>query len=525
MKKNMYFINTIALIILFFSGCENQNIKKDELVYASTKDIRNINPHLYSGEMAAQNMVFEPLVLNTSKGIQPWLAKNWKISNNGKTYTFYLREDVRFSDGTVFNAQVVKENIDAILRNKTRHAWLELINAIESTEIIDTFTFKLNLKNAYYPTLIELSMTRPFRFLSPKCFIENETKNGISCYVGTGPWILKEHQKNAFARFERNTKYWNEKTKISSIKWRVMPDHQAILLALQKGEIDLIFGADGDMIDINAFSMLEKQNKFITKLSIPIASRAILLNTNKEFLNDLKIREALQYAINKQAIVTGILNNTETIATRLFSTSTPYCNINLKDKEFNINKAKELLANEGWQLDNKSNLLKKDTKTLNLKLYYNINNAQEKVISEYIQSNLKTIGINLKIIGEEKQAFLNRQKSGDFDLMYSLSWGLPYDPQSFISSWRLPTHGDFQAQLGLEKKAWLDKEIKAILIEENEEKRQEKYKNILEYIHNQNVYIPISYSRTKAVFKATLKGITFNPSQYEIPFEKMYFEE
>ncbi|MFY9075676.1 nickel ABC transporter substrate-binding protein [Malaciobacter mytili] len=527
MKKSIFFINIIVLIIsiLFFSGCTNQDIKKDELVYASTKDIRNINPHLYSGEMAAQNMVFEPLVLNTNKGIQPWLAKEWQISNNGKTYTFYLREDVLFSNGEVFNAQVVKENIDAILRNKTRHAWLELINVIDSTEVIDTFTFKLNLKNAYYPTLTELSMTRPFRFLAPQCFVNNETKNSISCYVGTGPWVLKEHKKNAFARFERNLKYWNEKTKISSVKWRVMPDHQAILLALQKGEIDLIFGADGDMIDINAFSMLEKQNKFATKLSNPIASRAILLNTNKEFTKDLKIREALQYAIDKQAIVSGILNNTETVATRLFSTSIPYCNINLENKEFNITKAKEILKNIGWQLNEKTNFLQKDGKTLSLKLYYNISNAQEKMISEYIQSNLKTLGVDLKIIGEEKQAFLNRQKSGDFDLQYSLSWGLPYDPQSFVSSWRLPTHGDYQAQYGLEKKAWLDKEIKAILIEENKQVRQKKYKEILEYIHNQSVYIPLSYSRTKAVHKTTLEGVTFNPSQYEIAFEKMYFKK
>ena len=91
--------------------------EEDELVYASTKDIRDINPHLYGGEMAAQNMVFESLVVNTEKGIQPALAQSWDISKDGKTYTFHLRENVTFSDGEPFNAKAVKMNIDAVVKN------------------------------------------------------------------------------------------------------------------------------------------------------------------------------------------------------------------------------------------------------------------------------------------------------------------------------------------------------------------------------------------------------------------------
>lgn len=251
----------ICITTLLFVACQSQkeNKIKNELIYASTKDIRDINPHLYGGEMAAQNMVFESLVINTKNGIKPNLAKSWKISNNGKTYTFKLREDVKFSDGLIFDANVVKSNFDAILKNRVRHAWLELINEIISTKVIDKFTFELNLKNAYYPTLTELAMTRPFRFISTKCFKNNQTKNGVKCYVGTGPWILKEHKKNDYALFVRNNNYWNNKTKIEKIKWRVIPNHQSILLSLQKGEIDLIFGADGDMINSDAFSMLEKK--------------------------------------------------------------------------------------------------------------------------------------------------------------------------------------------------------------------------------------------------------------------------
>lgn len=520
----------LCLLIVFVSGCQGGNASgtedrsRDEIVYASTKDIRDINPHLYSGEMAAQNMVFESLVINTDEGVKPALAESWEISDDGLEYTFHLRQGVTFTDGEPFNAEAVKLNMDAVLDNSERHAWLDMVNEIKENVVVDEYTYKLVLKHPYYPALTELGLTRPFRFISPKSFIDGETKNGVSSYAGTGPWVLTEHKEGQYAIFTANENYWGEKPKVSTVKWKVMPDPQTILLALQKGEVDLIFGADGDMIDIDSFKALEEQGKYTTAISDPIASRAILLNSNKPITGDVKVREAFQYAIDKKSIADEILNGSESVADTLLSPTVPYSDLNLEARTFDPDKASKLLDEAGWVLGN-DGYRYKDGKKLELSIYYNSNNAQEKTISEFIQSDLKNVGAELKIIGEEKQAFLDRQKSGDFDLMYSLSWGTPYDPQSYLSSWRIPAHGDYQAQIGLDKKEWLDDTITAVMIESNEEKRQEMYEEILSYIHDQGVYIPLTYSRTKAVYVPELKGVTFNVSQYEIPFEKMYFEQ
>ncbi|MGJ7347372.1 ABC transporter substrate-binding protein [Morganella morganii] len=110
MKKMLFSLITIS--VFTFSAPIFANVENNELDYASTKDIRDINPHLYSGEMAAQNMVFESLVLNTNEGVKPFLAKSWDISSDGKSYIFHLREDVKFTDGEPFNAQAVKLNTD-----------------------------------------------------------------------------------------------------------------------------------------------------------------------------------------------------------------------------------------------------------------------------------------------------------------------------------------------------------------------------------------------------------------------------
>ncbi|GLX64163.1 MULTISPECIES: nickel ABC transporter substrate-binding protein [Proteus] len=494
------------------------------LDYASTKDIRDINPHLYSGEMAAQNMVFESLVLNTEKGVAPYLAERWDISPDGKSYTFFLRHDVTFSDGEPFNAKAVKLNIEAVLDNYERHAWLELVRQIDSVEIVDEFTVKLNLKNPYYPTLTELGLTRPFRFISPNSFINGKTKTGVANYIGTGPWVLTEHKKDQYAEFKVNPNYWGEKPVLNGVMWRVIPDRQTMLLSLQKGDIQLIFGADGDMLDMDSFEALMASDKFKTEMSAPIASRAIVLNSSRAMTSSQKVRQALQYAVDKEGIAQGILAGSEKIADTLMARSVPYCDFDSPTYAYQPTKAIELLEAEGWVLPKGKAIREKQGEKLQLLLSYNVNNAVEKEIAELIQDDFKKIGVGLTILGEEKQAYLDRQKNGDFDLQYSLSWGTPYDPASFVSSFRIPAHADYQGQKGLANKVQLDAMIGELLITPNEARRQELYKNLFTSLAEQAVYIPLTYSRTKAIHRSELENVGFNPSQYEIPFEKMRFK-
>ncbi len=530
--RNLVVLMVCAIILLTGcnSGTEDRsknargNRSTNELVFASTKDIRDINPHLYGGEMAAQNIVFESLVKNTSKGIQPALAESWDISKDGLVYTFHLRKGVTFTDGAPFNADAVKLNVDAVVSNIEKNAWLNLVSQIKDTKAIDEHTFQLTLKSPYYPTLEELGLTRPFRFISPNDFKNGTTAGGVQGYNGTGPYKLTEHKKNQYAVFTVNDKYWGDKPKINTIKWKVMPNHQTILLALEKGEIDLLFGADGDMIDIDSFNVLMEQGKYGTLISHPTGSRAIILNAHQPITSDKKVREAFQYAINKEAIAEGILNGSEKVADTLLAPSVPYANVDLQPKKYDAAKAAALLEEAGWKMS-KDGYRYKDGKKLEVTIYYNSDNAQERTISESMQNDLKQAGVSLKIVGEEKQAYFDRQKTGAFDLMYSLSWGLPYDPQTYVSSWRVPSHADYQAQKGLEKKEWLDQTITDLLAEQDEQKRKDMYKDVLTYVHEENVYIPLTYAVTKAVSIKQLKGVDFNVSQYEIPFEKMYFAE
>lgn len=518
MKKIRRFLTALLFAFPVFAAQQN-----NELDYASTKDIRDLNPHLYSGEMAAQNMLFESLVLNTEEGPQPYLATHWDISPDGKRYVFTLREGVTFSDGEPFNAQAVKQNMDAVLENYSRHAWLELVQQIESVNVLDDYHVELKLKHAYYPTLTELGLTRPFRFISPKDFIDGKTKNGVQHYAGTGPWLLAEYQPNHYARFVANPRYWGKKQALNAVVWHVIPDRQTMLLALKKGDIQLIFGSDGDMVDMDVFEQLAASKRFATLLSEPVGTRSIVLNSQRDITSDLAVREALAYAVNKQAIAQGVFANSEAVAQTLMAKNVPYSDVEVKEYHYNPAQARQRLEAAGWHLPDGKSVREKQGKPLSLLLSYNINNAAEKEIAELLQADFHAVGVELRILGEEKQAYLDRQKRGEFDLQYSLSWGKPYDPASYISSFRIPAHADYQAQKGLPNRAEIHRMIEELLIMQDETLRKQGYAAFWKMLAQHAVYLPLTYSRTKAVFARELQGVGFNPSQYEIPFERMSF--
>ena len=103
----------------------------DTLNFVNYRDVRDLNPHLYAGEMYAQEMLFETLVDITADGYKPCLAESWDISADGKVYTFHIRKGVTFTDGTPCDAFAVKANFDAILENRARHTWLEMMHLLE----------------------------------------------------------------------------------------------------------------------------------------------------------------------------------------------------------------------------------------------------------------------------------------------------------------------------------------------------------------------------------------------------------
>lgn len=494
---------------------------KEELVFVNYRDIRDLNPHLYAGEMYAQEMLYETLVNITADGYEGCLAESWDISDDGKTYTFHIRDGVKFSDGEVCDANAIKANFDAIIENKDRHTWLEMMNLLVGVSAPDDKTFVIELSEPYYPLLTELGVTRPFAMISPKAMKDGSTKDGVNAYIGTGPYVLTDFVTDEYAVFEANENYWGEQPKIKKITVKVIPDNQTRILALEKGEIDMIFGKN--MIDADAINQYTGNDKFTVSLSDPTSTRQIVLNTTRDVLADKEVRQALQHATNKQAISDGIFYGLEQPADTLFAKTVPYCDIDLEPYAYDVELAQSMLDEAGWVVGS-DKIREKDGQKLNIDLLYNSDSVTEKAIAEYLQSEYQKIGISLNIHGEEEQSYRDNMKAGNFDMVFNICWGTPYDPQSSLAAMRAPVYGDYAAQLGLEDKADIDQAITDILVSTDETKRQELYTFVLTRLHEDAVYIPLTYECNKAIYRSDLQGFHFTQTQYEVPFADFYFE-
>ena len=521
-----------ALMLTSLAGCgqgagnqsgtsaDGESAVKDELVFVNYRDIRDLNPHLYAGEMYAQSILYDTLVSNTSEGYVGCLAEDWTISEDGRIYTFNIRDGVTFSDGTPCDANAILANFNAILENRERHTWLEMMNLLVGVSAPDDDTFVIEMSEPYYPMLTELACIRPFAMISPNCMIDSSTKDGVNGYIGTGPYVLTDFVTDEYAVFERNENYWGEKPAIRKITVKVIPDNQTRIMALENGEIDLIFGKN--MLDADAISQYVDSDKFTVGLSDPTSTRHIVLNTTHDILGDKSVRQALQHATNRQAISEGIFYGLEPAADTLYSTTVPYCDVGLEPYAYDADEAARLLDEAGWTMGS-DGVRAKDGQKLALDLLYNSDSVTEKTISEYLQSEYLKLGISLNIHGEEEQSYRDNMKAGNFDMVFNICWGMPYDPQSSLAAMRAPVYGDYAAQQGLEDKAEIDQAITDILTSTDETKRQELYTFVLTRLHEDAVYLPLTFETNKALYTSDLKGVHFGTDQYDVDFASMYF--
>ena len=500
--------------------------KENKVTLAFNQDpVGNLNPHEYlPSQFITQDMVYDGLVSYGENGeIKPMLAESWTISEDGKTYTFKLRPNVKFSDGSAFDAKNVVKNFDTIFskENKSKHSWFAFTNHLKSYRAVDDLTFEIVLDTPYTATLYDLAMIRPIRFLGDAGFPEGgDTMKGIKAPIGTGAWVLKEHKNNEYAVFVRNEYYWGEKPAASEIIIKNIPDSETLALQFESGDIDLIYG--NGLISLDRFNSYRQDNgKYTTATSNPMSTRMLLMNTTSSILGDLNVRKALNHAVDKESIAKNIFDGIEKPADTIFAPNVPHTNVKLEKYGYDLAKAEAMLDEAGWK-KGANGIREKNGKKMVLSFPYISSKVTDKSIGEYIQGEWKKIGIQVELKAMEEKAYWQNATAKNYDIMSDFSWGAPWDPHAFLTAMAdnsaSNTNPDYAAQLGLPMKAQLDKTIKALLVEPNEQKLNEMYTYVLTTLHEQAVYIPISYQAMLSVYRTgELEGVKFMPEENRIP--------
>jgi nickel transport system substrate-binding protein len=528
--KNSFLITAVFLIM--GTACapqQEQNktssaIKTPKVLTVSwNKDVGDLNAHTYTpNQFFAQASVYEGLLKYGKDGkIEPSLATSWKIEENGKKITFSLRKGVKFSDGTPFTAKNAKRNFDAILKNQKAHAWMEVMNQIETTQAPTDDVFVIRLKNAYEPALQELTYIRPVRFMGDAAFPEgDDTSKGFKSPIGTGPWMLDTYEKDKQAVFKRNPYYWGTPPSIDEIRVVVIPDGEVRTLALKNGEIDLIYGIG--LINLDTFKKLKEEGLYTTSVSPPLATRTMVLNTNRGPTSEIAVRRALQYGFDKKTIIDFLFHGIEPQADQLMSPNIPYVDQNIANAyPYDLIKANGILEDAGWLMDPKTQIRQKQGKPLQLSLRYLRADSVQSQLATYVKTNFKKIGVEILLLGEEEQQFWDYAFKGDFDIVFDETWGAPYDPHSYLSAMRKDEHSSssFQAQKGLGIRTQLHAWIDQALVTLDETQRRTLYRNVLQTLQDEAVYIPISYQVNVAVYDPKrITSFQFPSTHYEFPW-------
>lgn len=247
-------------------------------------------------------MVETPLRTDKEGNIQANLATDWDVSEDGLEYTLTFRDDVTFHDGTALNAEAVKWNFDRLLDPDMQSPQRGQFSAIETVEVVDDYTIKLHLSEPYGPMLGVLS-TGNIRIISPASIEQGENSyENIVEPVGSGPYVFSERVAGERVVVTRFEDYWGELPYYSEVVFQVVPEaatRESLLLA---GQADMII-----LPPISDIPALQLNPNVEVLLAPSLRIIFISLNNTDELLSDARVRQALNYAIDRQAIIDNVM--------------------------------------------------------------------------------------------------------------------------------------------------------------------------------------------------------------------------
>lgn len=532
--KNHYFKKLLAVVLagtmmLSFGGCsESDSADSGEKTESSeeTKEAseekskeeagekvvtalvaEGLNPDMAdaiqsSEDMRLYEMVYEPLVKYGEGGeIEPCLAETWEISEDGTTYTFHLREDVKFSDGSDFNADSVVMNTDRWLKDGFSSPLLEVNK-------VDDYTVEFVFQEAAYPCLIELTYPRPYRMLGESAL---DKDGNFKKMVGTGEWMIDSYEPEKEVVMVPNPYYYGEAPKVDKVILKQVGDGQSRCMALQSGEADISISD----IPTENKTVIEGDDSLDTYEVDGSLAFFLIENYENPKLSDIKVRQALNYAIDKQAIVDNLLDGEGTAATGLMTPNTPYVTEeNSKGYEYDLEKAKTLLKEAGYEDTDGDGIVDQDGEALSFTLTFQTEEYSAwKSVCEFIQSEYAKAGIGIELNQVESGAYYDAiWDTRDFELIIYRTYEDSWNPHGFIK-------GMFYQGEGTKAVCWYDEQlsnnIADVLKKTDEKEKQAGWDTIFKIIDENAYTVPLYYPSVKYVYNKRLTGIEKAPTSYE----------
>lgn len=528
LRKPVLFYIMAVLLVLTACGNANENTSASEdaepkeggeLVYGLATAPDSLDPHTSGMAVSTRvnNSIYEKLVYQTENNeIKPWLATSWEVSDDQKSFTFKLRDDVTFHDGSKFNAEVVKYNFDRIVNPETKAASAyALIENYESSEVIDEYTITIHFSEPAATFLSNLSQ--------PKLAIvskEAAEKYGLSLAtnpVGSGPFKfvnLDENNEIVLERFDdynRKAPYADHEGKayLNKLTYKIIPEEATRIGSVQSNQLNAVETVPPqDLKSIKANGNLQ-----IYETQTAGMPYGLFVNPENEPWNELEARLALKETIDVDNIVNTLYLGTYK---RAWSVITPtilgYDKTLENTAKIDIEKANERLESLGWT-KNSEGIREKNGNQLVLRLIdSNVNREKRHDIATIIQQQLKEIGVKLEFTTSAD--YYNITKNGkDYDVIgNSRVAGDPDVLRLFFHSDNLPENGG--SSLARLHDSEIDQWLESGELETDAAKRADLYKKVQQKLIGQGYFIPIYVFPYTVATSNEVKGLTFDSQGY-----------
>jgi peptide/nickel transport system substrate-binding protein len=437
--------------------------------------------------------------------VEPALATDWTISEDGLEYTFNLREGVSFHDGSPLDAEAVVFSFERMINEDHPHHTGSFplsfyFSAVESVEAVDDMTVKFTLNEPFAPFLSNLAY--PAGLIVSKAAVEEHGEDFDRNPSGTGAFRFVEWQSNTRVVVERNDDYWDGAAELEAVIFRPITDANTRVASMLSGEIDVMVEVPPDNVatfsDTGDFEVHEQAGPHLWFL---------ILNAKEGPFTDVRARQAVNYAVNKESLVNDVLQGTATVAAGPTPPAFNWAyNEDLEPYPYDPERARELLAEAG--IDEGTELT-----------FYVTEGGSGMLdpvsMGTAIQADLQAVGLDVNIETYEWNTFLsevNAGLEGKAD-MAEMAW-MTNDPDTLpylalrTEAW--PEEGGFNS--GYYSNPEVDELLAKARTSTDQEERAELYKQMQEIVHEDAPWLFVANWKQNAVTAANVEGFTLQPS-------------
>jgi len=518
----------LVMALVACSGSGGGNGSGDQsatLVFGRNKDAVRLDPAVVTDGMSLNvaRVTMDGLTRYRlgSFEIEPGLATSWKTSRKGAVWTFKLRRNVTFQDGTPFDAAAVKFNFDRwrlrdnfyhkSLQGNSEYSYYEsqfggFPGTIRDVKVVAPDEVEFDLSKPVAPFLANLAM--PAFSLSSPTAMKQKGADYFRQPVGTGPYQVTEWVKDDHITLKAYPGYWGRKPKIATVVLRDIPDAATTMLALQKGEIDgWEYPRPDDLTAIRRDRNLKLYNQPPNNLLY------LSMQTQKAPFNNVLVRRAINEAVDANALIHNFYDAAASVADDFLPLAV-WPHPNKTTYPYDPADARRLLTQAGFAHGFSTTLW-----YMTLPRPYV---PEPQRVAEAIQADLRKVGINAKLQGFEWGPYLEKTQRGDHNLALYGWTGDNGDPDNFLY---VLLDKDSAIPPGAQNICfWKDERFhRLMLLGQNtidRARRAQYYKEALQLVHDEAPLVPIAHTAPPIVFKKTIAGYVPNPDNSE-SFEAM----